>query len=145
MKREIDKIAGAVIDPATGRYCALARDVAASLGIGDSSVRHAAQRGGVAKYQGRYYDLPQILAALGNRRKPGNPNGWQHVLTAEAARRAAVNTIGIIIAGITLAGAALLPLTGGSKPEAKNVAPAAVWQNQTVALAAELGLAQEAK
>lgn len=62
-------ITGAVIDPLTGRYCALQIDIAKSLRIPPSAV--ACCRATV--YQSRYLDIAEVIAARAKTPRRGRP------------------------------------------------------------------------
>ena len=140
MNTETEIIPGAVIDPTTNRLCALGRDIAAALGVHDSSVRHAAIQAGVTKHQGRFYDLPQIITALGNRRRVGSPRGFvnENSHTAVVSQRGSACTILLgMIASVAVGSVALAPVLGTA---ATTLRGAVAWQDATVKTAEELGL-----
>ena len=136
------EIRGAVIDPETGRLCALGRDIAAAWGVQDASVLHACKRDNVEKYQGRFWDVEGANAALvkSKSRGVGNPGGW--------SQAGAVNAVTLAVIGLaSLISTALLPLLDAPRPAQQQEvqASAVVWQATTVAVARELNLAEGVK
>ena len=66
----IEKMNGSVIDPNTGRLCALAVDLAQSLGWSQSTVSTYAGR----IYQGRFYDIYDVIENKKTARRRGRPS-----------------------------------------------------------------------
>ncbi len=62
-------IPGAVIDPGTGRYCALQTDIAMGLRISPSAVASCRP----AVYQSRYLDIAEVIAARAKTPRRGRP------------------------------------------------------------------------
>lgn len=60
---------GAVIDPETGRACALAADIAKGLNIAPTTVAKCNPR----IYHGRYSDIEDVIAVRRLARGPGRP------------------------------------------------------------------------
>jgi hypothetical protein len=63
------KILGAVIDPKTGRYCALQIDIAKSLGIPPSAVAFCKPR----IHQTRFADILDVIEARAKTPRRGRP------------------------------------------------------------------------
>lgn len=73
--QEIDPVSipGAVIDPKTGRLCATGSDIGRALGLANRQIEHCRQEYGTRRYQDKYHDIADILAARARVAKVGRP------------------------------------------------------------------------
>jgi hypothetical protein len=118
MKIENIKVDGAVIDPETGRLCAHGSDLARALGIAPAQVQNTR----ATKYQGRYYDIQEVLDIRAKTPPPGRPRMIRG--SAEIALLCALGTFALsAFAGITLWASAM----GEVKAETRVAKLAMVW------------------
>ena len=96
---------GIVIDPQTGRKCALRRDIAAGLGIQDSRVI------GKRIYQDRFYDLGDVLENRRNTPRAGRPKNKPGIILSELTA-----SLATALAGVALSATLLAAISEGTTP-----------------------------
>ena len=68
-----ESIAGAVIDPVTGRLCATAADLGRALGVSNTQIEFCRAKFGTRRYQDKFHDIEDVMEArskIGNRGRP---------------------------------------------------------------------------
>ena len=122
---------GIVIDPQTGRKCALRRDIAAGLGIQDSRVI------GKRIYQGRFFDLLDVIENRRNTPKAGRPkNKPAGIILSELTA-----TLATALAGVALSATLIASISEGTTPVLREMVGA---REQQVAAMEELGFSHAA-